>query len=113
VRELAVLEKIQVILALGGFAWEGALRAIDLAGGDAGRPRPRFGHGVVVAAGGYKLMGSYHPSQQNTFTGKLTEAAFDDAFMKAKGLFSSTRSNPDVGNAGQRKIVNSRKRRTT
>jgi len=96
VREIATLKKIQVILALGGFAWEGALRAIDLARGDTGRPRPRFGHGVAVAAGGYKLLGSYHPSQQNTFTGKLTEAAFDDIFTKAKALFSAQTFGPDV-----------------
>jgi uracil-DNA glycosylase len=47
------------------------------------KPRPKFGHGVVVQAGKYQLVCSYHPSQQNTFTGKLTEKMLDDVFAKA------------------------------
>jgi uracil-DNA glycosylase len=50
------------------------------------KPRPKFGHGVVIEAGKYKLVCSYHPSQQNTFTGKLTEAMLDDVFAEAVRL---------------------------
>jgi uracil-DNA glycosylase len=50
------------------------------------RPRPRFGHGATVTAGGYELLGCYHPSQQNTFTGRLTERMMDDVFRRAREL---------------------------
>ncbi|MGI8425473.1 MAG: uracil-DNA glycosylase [Actinomycetota bacterium] len=83
-RELAVLKNVGVIVALGGFAWEGTLRALDLSANGKAKARPRFGHGVVALVHGYKLFGSYHPSQQNTFTGKLTAAAFDAVFEKAR-----------------------------
>jgi uracil-DNA glycosylase family 4 len=85
VREIGALERLRVLVALGSFAWDGALRA--LAGlGHAVRPKPRFGHGAETVVGPYALLGSYHPSQQNTFTGVLTEAMTDTIFARARRL---------------------------
>ncbi len=72
-RELAALDRVRVVVALGAFAWASALRAIAAVTGDDAWPRPTFGHGAVARAGGYGVVGSYHPSQQNTFTGRLTQ----------------------------------------
>ncbi|MFN8188804.1 MAG: uracil-DNA glycosylase family protein, partial [Gaiellales bacterium] len=83
-RELALLTRLRVVVALGAFGWEAALRV--LAGAAMPRPKPRFGHGAEAAVGGRNLLGSYHPSQQNTFTGKLTEAMLDDVLGRAKEL---------------------------
>jgi uracil-DNA glycosylase family 4 len=85
VRELALLPSIRVIVCLGSFAWEVAFRALS-ARGVTVKPRPRFGHGASSTAGGYELLGCYHPSQQNTFTGRLTEAMLDDVFNRARTL---------------------------
>jgi uracil-DNA glycosylase family 4 len=85
-RELAVLPA-RVILALGAFAWDGALRAIAQAEGTrVPTPRPRFGHGAEAAVGGYTLVGAFHPSQQNTFTGKLTPEMLDVVVRRATAL---------------------------
>ncbi|HEY8465796.1 MAG TPA: uracil-DNA glycosylase [Solirubrobacterales bacterium] len=84
-RELALLERARVIVCLGQFAWDGALRALRELGHVA-RPKPRFAHGAEAAVGDYALVGSYHPSQQNTFTGKLTEPMFDAVFSRAREL---------------------------
>ncbi len=85
-RELVLLERCQTIVALGGFAWDGALRAIRSLGGEVPRPRPRFGHGAEACAGRWTLLGCYHPSQQNTFTGRLTESMLDSVFARAAEL---------------------------
>jgi uracil-DNA glycosylase family 4 len=89
-RELALLTELRVIVALGAFAWDAALRAAEATGGPTRsappRPRPRFGHGVEVAAGPYVLVGTYHPSQQNTFTGRLTAAMLDAVLQRARAL---------------------------
>jgi uracil-DNA glycosylase len=84
-REIAALERLRVIVALGAFAWDGALRALA-ALGHRTRPRPRFGHAAEVPIGPFVLVGSYHPSQQNTFTGTLTPKMLDDVFERAVAL---------------------------
>jgi len=85
-RELALLERVGVILALGAFAWGSSFRAIASVTGHDARPRPRFGHGVDARAGGYRVVGSYHPSQQNTNTGRLTPAMLRDVLVRARTL---------------------------
>jgi uracil-DNA glycosylase family 4 len=85
VEELRLLTAARAIVALGAFAWDGALRALDSLGHPA-RPRPRFGHGAAVAVGRYVLVGSFHPSQQNTFTGRLTPAMLDSVLATARGI---------------------------
>ncbi len=84
--ELALLESCRTIVALGAFAWEGALRALRDLGNETPRPKPRFGHGAEAEIGSWKLLGCYHPSQQNTFTGRLTEPMLDRIFSRARAL---------------------------
>jgi uracil-DNA glycosylase family 4 len=77
---------VRAVVALGGFGWQIALRLPGAAGSAAAR-KPRFGHGVVAdLAPGVRLLGCYHPNQQNMFTGRLTPAMLDDVFRKAKEL---------------------------
>jgi uracil-DNA glycosylase family 4 len=85
VRELAVLEPA-VIVVLGNFAYEAVWRTLRELGIDLPSPRPRFGHGVEVGTGGPVVLCSFHPSQQNTFTGKLTEEMLDGIFFRAREL---------------------------
>ena len=81
VRETYLLGDVRVMVALGQFAYDVLSRLAGL------RPRPRFGHGVEARlADGRVVLSSYHPSQQNTFTGKLTEPAFDAVFSRARQL---------------------------
>jgi uracil-DNA glycosylase family 4 len=87
VRELRALSDVRVIVTLGSFAWDGALRALAHLG-HAVRPRPRFGHGAEAEVGPYALLGTYHPSQQNTFTGKLSAPMLDAVFARARALAS-------------------------
>lgn len=79
-RELAMLVNVKVIICLGSFSFQAICDDLKI------RPRPKFGHGVVVAHAKYKIVCSYHPSQQNTFTGKLTEKMFDGIFETALKL---------------------------
>lgn len=85
-RELALLESCRTIVALGGFAWDGVLRALRALGNEVPRPRPRFGHGTEAVIDDWALLGCYHPSQQNTFTGRLTEPMLDATFARARAL---------------------------
>jgi uracil-DNA glycosylase family 4 len=85
-RELELLTEVRVLLCLGSFGWDGALRSLAAIGHEVPRPRPKFGHGAEAAVGPYALVGSYHPSQQNTFTGKLTEPMTDAVLERAVEL---------------------------
>ena len=75
------------MVALGGYGWDATLRAYAALGWDVARPRPRFGHGAEATLVGdgrsVTLLGCYHPSQQNTFTGKLTEEMLDAVLGEA------------------------------
>ena len=84
VAELELIETASVIVALGGFAWDATLSALAAVGETIPKPKPRFGHLAEVMAGRWTLIGSYHPSQQNTFTGKLTEQMLDAVFTRAR-----------------------------
>ena len=83
-RELALLSEARVVVCLGAFGYEAACRHFGV------RPKPRFGHGAEVELeGGPTLLCSFHPSQQNTFTGRLTERMLDDVFARAVVLAGS------------------------
>ena len=81
---------MRVAVALGGYGWDAALRVLRGAGYDVPRPKPRFGHGAEAVLPGPEgpvhLVGSYHPSQQNTFTGRLTEPMLDSVLTRARAL---------------------------
>jgi uracil-DNA glycosylase family 4 len=85
-RELAFLTEARVLVALGSFAWDGILLALRLSGIATPRPKPRFGHGAEAEVGPYTLLGCFHPSQQNTFTGKLTEPMIDEVMQRARAI---------------------------
>lgn len=88
VREIGLLERVQVVVALGRFGWDAALRALAELGHEV-RPRPRFGHLAEAVVGPYRLLGSYHPSQQNTFTGRLTPAMFRAVITRAREVVAA------------------------
>lgn len=80
-REIAALSRLRVVVCLGAFAYEAACREFSV------KPRPKFGHGVEAESpSGVSLVCSFHPSQQNTFTGRLTEPMLDSVFQRAKEL---------------------------
>ena len=84
-RELELLAGVRVIVCLGAFAWDAALRILTGGGVTVPRPRPRFGHAAeLVLPDAPLLLGCFHPSQQNTFTGKLTEAMIDAVLLRAR-----------------------------
>jgi uracil-DNA glycosylase family 4 len=83
-RELRLLANLRVVVVLGQFAYDNVARILGV------RPRPRFGHGVEVPAGDRTIVCSFHPSQQNTFTGRLTEPMLDRVFQRAREISSPT-----------------------
>ncbi len=96
VRELELLPALRVIVPLGAIGWDAALRSLAALGHPTPRPKPRFGHGAEVAVGPYAIVGSYHPSQQNTFTGRLTPPMLEAVLARAKALAA-----PDAPDARQ------------
>ena len=78
-RELELLDA-RVVISLGAFAWDAALRIFEFS------PKPKFAHGVEATAGGVTILGCYHPSQQNTFTGVLTPEMLDVVLLRARTL---------------------------
>jgi uracil-DNA glycosylase family 4 len=85
-RELELLDRCRVLVALGSFGWDGVLRAVRALGEEVPRPRPKFGHDAEAQVGRWHLIGCYHPSQQNTFTGKLTVPMTDAIFARVRSL---------------------------
>jgi uracil-DNA glycosylase len=92
IAELALLPKVRVIVCLGAFAWDAALRLIAAStSAPQLRPKPRFAHGAELAGEPHALLGCYHPSQQNTFTGRLTEQMIDAILERAVALAGRVR----------------------
>jgi len=93
--ELRLLREVRVIVCLGAFAWDAALRletALVDARAAVPRRRGRFAHGAELELGRYVLLGCYHPSQQNTFTGRLTEEMLDGVLVRARALAQAGRA---------------------
>lgn len=86
--EIEALGRLRVLVCLGAYAWDGCLRALRALGHDV-RPRPRFGHGAEARVGRYVLLGAFHPSQQNTFTRRLTAAMLCDVLARAVTVAST------------------------
>ena len=82
--ELALLDRRRVFVPLGRIGYDALWSHLRRSGATVVRPRPRFGHGEVIDLGDAAIVMSYHPSQQNTFTGRLTEAMFDAVFASAR-----------------------------
>ena len=85
-RELTLLAEVRVIVTLGAFAYEALWTMLRAGGVELPRPRPKFTHGVEVVTSRATIVGCFHPSQQNTFTGKLTEPMIDAVFARAREL---------------------------
>jgi uracil-DNA glycosylase family 4 len=81
-----LLPHVRAVVALGAYGWDGALRSFAAAGVEVAKPKPKFGHLAETPLGDATLLGSYHPSQHNTFTGRLTEAMLDEVFERARQL---------------------------
>ncbi len=82
--ELKLLPNARIVVCLGGFAWAGVLRTLRAQAMASDDLRTRFGHGAVLTCGRYLILGCYHPSQQNTFTGRLTATMLDAVFEEAR-----------------------------
>ena len=95
-REVAALDRLRVVVALGAFAWASALRTFAALGADVPRPLPKFGHGAEARIGRWALVGSYHVSQQNTFTGRLTREMLDAVLRRALEIANEARGQVSV-----------------
>ncbi|NYE35491.1 uracil-DNA glycosylase [Nocardioides cavernae] len=84
--ELVLLPTVRVIVALGAFGWDGAIRSLVAAGAPAPARKPKFGHGVELVLGGVTVVGCYHPSPHNTYTRRLTAEMTDAVFERARAL---------------------------
>jgi uracil-DNA glycosylase family 4 len=84
--ELSLLRRLRVIVCLGRFAWDAALRGLAVL--EHQSRGAKFGHAAETVVGPYTLLGCYHPSQQNTFTGRLTTSMIDDVLVRARSLIS-------------------------
>jgi uracil-DNA glycosylase family 4 len=94
VRELDLLSDVGVIVVLGAFAYDAIARVLAGAGAPLPTPRPKFTHRIEVPTARGVVLGCFHPSQQNTFTGKLTEPMIDDVFLRARELAEAVPSRP-------------------
>ena len=90
VREIRALSRLRIVVALGGLAWEQALRALDASGYGKIAPRPVFAHGAEAAVRDLHVVGSYHVSRQNTNTGRLTPEMFDSVWKRVRSLLDES-----------------------
>ena len=111
-RELGLLPAARVLVALGAIAWRAILDHLARVGTDVPRPRPAFGHGARIELGGRWILGSYHVSQQNTQTGRLTPAMFDAVIGEARTLAArgATRATPEPTPVPTPRGANARRR---
>jgi uracil-DNA glycosylase family 4 len=101
--ELACLDRVRVVVALGRVAHDAFLAAERARGGVVPRPAPRFAHGAEHRLpGGLVLLCSYHPSQQNTFTGRLTRAMLDGVFARARAICAVSEGRPEASSPSPR-----------
>jgi uracil-DNA glycosylase len=91
VRELDLLERVRVVVVLGAFAYEALWNVLRGYPVDLPARRPKFAHGLVVRCDPVTVVGAFHPSQQNTFTGRLTPSMLDEVFVRAAALSRPTR----------------------
>jgi uracil-DNA glycosylase family 4 len=92
VRELQLFKNLRAVIALGKIAFDSYLTAYQVNGGVVSKPRPKFAHGKsILLPGGPRVIASYHPSQQNTFTGKLTHEMFSNIFQQARAALRTER----------------------
>jgi uracil-DNA glycosylase family 4 len=97
--EVGLLEEVRVVLCLGAIAWGAALRLRTALGDPPPRPQPRFGHGAEVAGARFAMVGSFHPSQQNTFTRRLVPEMLDDVLHRARALSAPAAPGPPATGA--------------
>jgi uracil-DNA glycosylase family 4 len=90
-REVELLDRLRAVVVLGAFAYEALWHVLRGAGAELPRRRPPFGHGMEVPLERFTVVGSFHPSQQNTFTGKLTPAMLDEVFERCRTLTEADR----------------------